>query len=74
METNSESKFEINKTSIDRIESIEVSALKLTVKSPAGEDFSFLKSIEIYIDGDKLSEKKLLATTMYPVRLARPYR
>lgn len=59
IETNSESKFEINKTSTDRIESIEVSALKLTVKSPAGEDFSFLKSIEIYIDGDKLSEEKI---------------
>ena len=57
--TNAESKFEINKTSTDKIESIEVSKLQLTLNSPSGEDFSFLKSIEIYIDGEKLSEEKI---------------
>ncbi len=59
IETNHQSKFEINRTSKDRIESIELSKLKLTVKTPDGNDFSFLKSIEIYIDGDNLSEEKI---------------
>lgn len=40
IETNSETKFELNKTSSDRIESIELSKIQLTETTPDGNDKS----------------------------------
>lgn len=57
--TNSESTFESNDTRKDLVESIILKTMTMTVSSPAGEDFSFLKSVEIYISADGLSEMKV---------------
>ena len=57
--TNSEETFEINDTRKDLIEEIVLKEMTLEVASPAGEDFSFLKSIEIFINADDLDEQKI---------------
>lgn len=49
IKTNSTSAFEVNDTRKDLIEQINLTELLLTLTSPQGSDFSFLKSIEIYI-------------------------
>jgi len=54
--TNSESTFESNDTRKDLIESINLKTLTMTISNPEGDDFSFLKSIEIYISADGLSD------------------
>ncbi len=59
METNSSSAFAINDTRKDKVEFISLRKLQLVLKTPANSDFSFLKSIEIYIDADGLSEKRV---------------
>lgn len=56
IETNAEQKFQVNDTRKDKVEEINLKTLKLSVLMPEGEDFSFLKSIEIYINADGLSE------------------
>ena len=56
IESNSEATFEVNDTRKDLIERIYLEKLTLTVTSPPGEDFSFLKSISIYISADGLDE------------------
>lgn len=59
VETNSESKFAINDTRKDKIEFISLKKLQLVIKSPSGADFSFLESIEIFINANGLSEKRV---------------
>lgn len=59
MESNSESAFEVNDTRKDLIEEIQLTTLDLTLTSPSTGSFSFLKSIEIYISADGLSEQKI---------------
>lgn len=59
VETNSESTFAINDTRKDLIEFIELTDLTLLHKSPSSGDFSFLKSIEIYLSADDLAEVKV---------------
>lgn len=44
--------FSSNNTSKDLIETVTLKNLVLTVNSPANEDFSILKSIEVYISAD----------------------
>ena len=56
IESNAESTFEINDTRKDLIERIYLNSLSLTITSPAGEDFSFLESLSIYISADGLDE------------------
>jgi hypothetical protein len=56
IQTNSESKFEVNNTHKDLVEKIRLTELKLTIKSPDSSDFSFLKSIKLYILADGLPE------------------
>ena len=53
--TNYEEKFSGNDTKKDLVEKIYMKELTLSVQSPSGGDFSFLKSLTIYIiaDGDK---------------------
>ncbi|MEO9531813.1 MAG: hypothetical protein ABJG68_13615 [Crocinitomicaceae bacterium] len=55
-ETNSETTFEINDTRKDKIQQIMLTDLELDVTSPNSEDFSFLKSIKIYLNADGLDE------------------
>ncbi|WP_252732419.1 MULTISPECIES: hypothetical protein [Cellulophaga] len=56
METNSESEFEVNDTRKDLIEEILLKEITLTITSPETADFSFLESIEVYIDVEDLDE------------------
>ena len=58
-ETNSESTFEVNDTRKDLIETIKVKQIELNVQSPAGEDFSFLESISLYLSATDLPEVKI---------------
>ncbi|MEA3445893.1 MAG: hypothetical protein U9R19_14335 [Bacteroidota bacterium] len=57
--TNSESTFEINDTRKDLVEEIKIKKLKLSIISPANADFSFLNSINIYLNADGLDEMLL---------------
>lgn len=59
VETNSSSTFANNDTKKELIESVILTNLDLTLTSPDGEDFSFLKSIEIYLTAEGLSEIKI---------------
>lgn len=59
VESNSESAFAVNDTRKDLIEEIQLTELELTVSSPSKADFSFLKSIDVFISADGLSEKKI---------------
>ena len=59
VQTNSESTFDVNDTRKDLIEEILLNQLDLTLSSPSNADFSFLKSIEIYLSADGLSEIKV---------------
>lgn len=54
--TNSSQTFANNNTSAELIESVKLEEMKLTISSPAGEDFSFLKDIQIYLSADNLPE------------------
>lgn len=57
--TNSEASFEVNDTRKDLIEQIILKSLIITVISPPSEDFSFLKSINIFIAAEGLAETKI---------------
>lgn len=58
-ETNSEGTFAVNDTRKDLIEEILLNYFTLEVTSPIGEDFSFLKSMSIYISAEGLSEVRV---------------
>lgn len=54
--TNSESEFKNNRTKAELVKDVSLTELKLTITDPSTEDFSFLKTVEIYIslsDGSK---------------------
>lgn len=57
--TNSESEFAMNDTRVDLVQEITLSHLTMVITSPANGNFDFLNAIEIYIDADGLSEKKV---------------
>lgn len=57
IKTNSESSFEINNTHKDLIQEVSLKSLTLSISNPVDGDFSFLKSIKIYIKGDGIDEK-----------------
>lgn len=56
IKTNSEEIFEINKTGKNLIEEVVLEKLTLEITDPAKADFSFLKSIEIYLSADSQEE------------------
>ena len=56
---NTQESFEINNTHKDLIQEIYLSELNMTVISPEGEDFSLLKSIEIFIASEGESEEMI---------------
>jgi hypothetical protein len=59
IETNSESTFALNDTEKDLVEEIKLISLTLNHTTPTGEDFSFLKTVRIYISADGLSEEQI---------------
>ena len=59
METNSDSKFEVNDTRKDLIEEIKLTELQMVITSPTDADFSFLNSVEVYISAEGLEEIKI---------------
>lgn len=54
--TNAEEEFAINDTRKDKIESIKLTQALLTITTPQGETFSFLKDIDVYLVADGLPE------------------
>ncbi len=66
IESNSESKFAVNDTKKEFIEHISLKSMRLTLTSPAEGDFSFLESINIYINADGLEEQKIASLDEIP--------
>ena len=59
METNSEATFTIHNTRKDLIEKILLKKLNISIETPNGEDFSFLKSIGVYLSAEGIPESKI---------------
>lgn len=57
--TNSESTFSVNDTRKDMVEKVTLKSLDISLTSPAEADFSFLKSITVYISADSLPETRI---------------
>lgn len=57
--TNSASTFSTNKTRKDLVDEIKLTKLELSITSPTNADFSFLKSISVYISAPGISEVKI---------------
>ena len=57
--TNSENEFSEHNTNADLVKDIYLTRLKLTITSPEGKTFSFLKSIHIYISTNDDDEIEL---------------
>jgi hypothetical protein len=57
--TNIDTELTAETTRPDLIEEIILKEMKMTVTAPNGEDFSFLESISIFINGDSLPELRL---------------
>lgn len=56
IESNSESEFEVNDTRKDKIQEISLTAMRLEIVSPSGQEFDFLQDIELFISADGLDE------------------
>ena len=59
IELNTATTFETNETHKDLIQEIYLSKLRMSIISPIDEDFSMLKSIEIYILAEGMTEKRI---------------
>ncbi|WP_018476567.1 hypothetical protein [Pontibacter roseus] len=57
--TNSRETFQNNKTRAELVKDVSLSELKLTIAEPAGENFDFLRSIEIHLSNEKGEETKI---------------
>lgn len=57
--TNAEEKFSGHDTQKSLIETITLKELTLTIESPSGEDFSFLKDLVLYIDAEDMEETRI---------------
>jgi hypothetical protein len=66
VETDSESEFAVNNTRKDLIEEIVLTKLTLGITSPANQDFSFLKSVTIFIAAEGLSEIEVASQENIP--------
>ena len=65
--TNSGVAFSSNNTSKDLVDEIKLSEVKLTVESPNDEDFSILKSVEVYISASGEEDTKIAWLENIPV-------
>lgn len=63
---NSNSSFASNNTNKDLVEDIRLKQLILTITAPSSGEFSFLKSITLYISADGLPETKIAGKTNIP--------
>jgi len=61
--TNSSETFTSNNTQLDKVEKAELTALSLTITAPDGQTFSFLNEVNLYIQGQGLSEELLASRT-----------
>lgn len=61
-----DSGYELNNTNKNLVEEVLLKELELTVIEPVGEDFSLLKSIEIYISAEGESEEKVAWLNSFP--------
>ena len=59
VETNAEQEFESNDTKAKWVKKITLESLQLSIKNPVSEDFSFLKSIHLYMDAEGLDEVEI---------------
>ena len=48
--------FKKNNANIDKVKSISIEAVELTIKAPTGQTFAFMKSIEVYLGADGIGE------------------
>jgi hypothetical protein len=63
--TNTEEEFAVHDTRKDLIESIKLKSLMLEIETP-GYDFSFLKSVELFLKADGLPEIKIAEKMLIP--------
>ncbi|MFT6166798.1 MAG: hypothetical protein ACJAV5_001695 [Vicingaceae bacterium] len=61
--TNSQSTFAGNNTNAASIDEIKLQSMTLTIITPADSNFNFLKSIEVFINSEGLSEVPLGSNT-----------
>lgn len=59
VESNSEATFEVNNTRKNLIDRISLEEMDLSLVSPSNADFSFLESIEIFIQAEGLDEQRV---------------
>ena len=57
--TNSSTSFENNKTQASLVKDVKLNSLKLTITAPETKNFSFLKTIRLYISAENVEEMEL---------------
>lgn len=57
--TNSSTEFKNNNTNTDLIKDVKLKSLQLTIESPEGKTFTFLKSVRLYISTSDSNEIEL---------------
>jgi hypothetical protein len=67
--TNSSQKFANNNTEASLVKDVKLQELKLTIKTPSGKTFNFLKSIQIYISTNTSNEILLASLDNVPVNM-----
>lgn len=67
--TQSEQTFEANDTRKDLVESILLNSLTLSITNPTGKTFSFLKSVDISIQGENLTATKIASAANIPANI-----
>ncbi|MBT9392024.1 hypothetical protein KLP40_02505 [Hymenobacter sp. NST-14] len=65
--SSSQSTYAKNGTSADYVQDVTLEKLDLTITSPTGQNFDFLKRIEIYISTDARGSDKVLLASLNPV-------
>ena len=56
IESNSETEFEVHDTRKDKIQHISLTAMRLEITSPIGQEFDFIEDLELFISADGLDE------------------
>ncbi len=57
IQTNTSDVFTDNNTNLDKIEGAKFNNLTISITAPAGEDFSFVNEVKVYIKGLGMSEE-----------------
>lgn len=64
--TNSEAEFSLNDTRTDLVEEVLLKKLDLKITAPEVQDFSFLKSVQVFLSAEGLSELEVAKKTTVP--------